>query len=91
MQRGVRHKAAQQEIAGFRRFRAGQVVERERRPQLPLRQRPKRLAIQPCHVDDGQSPSISLAGHMGKKTPPERTPNHVSSPQRSDAPRSTRS
>ena len=76
-----------------RALRRGQFELRiaERRPELRLRQLAQRGGIQIGDNVGAQSPSISLARHMGKNSPPERTPNQSSFSTRSVRPRATRS
>ena len=63
----------------------------ERGPEPPLRQRAQRGRTRIGDKVAAQSPSISLAGHIGKKIPLERTPNQSWFATRSVRPRATRS
>ena len=63
----------------------------QRGPELPLRQRAQRGRTRIGDKVGAQSPSISLAGRMGKKMPLERTPNQSSFATRSVRPSATRS
>ena len=86
-----RRETVESKIADFRRRRARQRSGQERRGELSPRQRTQCVRREMVRLEIAQSPSISLAGHMGKKTPLERTPNQDSSSRRSVVPRSTRS
>ena len=68
-----------------------EVRQAERGPELFLRQRPERARTRVGDKTGAQSPSISLAGRMGKKSPLERTPNQSVFAIRSVRPRATRS
>ena len=82
-------QAVESEVAGFRRAYAGQIAAAHGR--VSSRQGAKGVGSEREEFEIAQRASISLAGHIGKKTRLERTPNHPPSPRRSVVPRSTRS
>ena len=87
---GAGRRAVQGEIADPERARL-QIFDGKPGLKSPQRQRAQGLGVEIGRAKRAQSPSISLALHIGKKSPRDRTPNHGSSRQRSVAPSATRS